>query len=296
MRKPKINILDFIDISFKGILNRPIDPISLLYFKNRFSKNELTCEGFLRELIDSEEFKYIIKPSMGNINSLNSSPTLFFMHLEKCAGSYLITALSNHYKPWEISYYPNDQLLPHSKFIIGHAPFIYLNEFLERKIMFTILRNPKERIISLYKHSVIINSSILKGCNSFEEWIFSLDKVVLDCIDNLYIRRILQGYVELPDKFDLLTTAEIDVLIIKAIDFYNKFNYVGNKENLNPTKNFLTGILPEINFPDLYINSSNNFQEKITLSENVNKQLERLTYLDEIIYTNFIVKNKSDTV
>ena len=287
MRKLNINVNDFIEISFKGLLNRPIDSASLIYFKNRISKNELTYEGFLSELAASEEFRNLIKSPMGNVNSLISSPTLFFMHLEKCAGSYLITALAKFYKPWEISYYPRDQLLLYKKFVIGHAPFIYLNEFQDRKIMFTILRNPKERIISLYKHSVLFNSSILKGCNSFEEWIFSLDREVLFSIDNVYIRRILQGYVELPDKLDLLTTAEIDVLITKAIDFYNKFSHIGNVENINLTINFLTEIIPEINFQDEYINSSYNFEEKITLTENINKQLDRLTFLDKVIYSNF---------
>jgi hypothetical protein len=77
-----------------------------------------------------------------------------FMHIQKTAGTTIIEAVRRHYRNDMVShgeYLDRDAAsLTKTAFISGHFGFEYSRQFMEGRYSFTFLRDPVERVLSLY--------------------------------------------------------------------------------------------------------------------------------------------------
>jgi hypothetical protein len=80
-----------------------------------------------------------------------------FLHIQKTAGTTIIEAVRRHYRNDIVSHgdYLNCDAasLKKTAFISGHFGFEYSRQFMEGRYSFTFLRDPVERILSLYYFS-----------------------------------------------------------------------------------------------------------------------------------------------
>ena len=90
----------------------------------------------------------------------NASPvgrSAVFMHIQKTAGTSITEAVRPHYQNDIVShgdYLKHDAAsLKNIRFISGHFGFEYARRFMDGRYSFTFLRDPVERILSLYYFS-----------------------------------------------------------------------------------------------------------------------------------------------
>ena len=80
-----------------------------------------------------------------------------FMHIQKTAGTSITEAVRPHYQNDIVShgdYLKHDTAsLKNIRFISGHFGFEYARQFMDGRYSFTFLRDPVERILSLYYFS-----------------------------------------------------------------------------------------------------------------------------------------------
>src|SRR5678815_920877 len=80
-----------------------------------------------------------------------------FMHTQKTAGTTMTEAVRRHYRSDFVShgdYLKRDAAsLKKTTFISGHFGFEYSRQFMDGRYSFTFLRDPVERILSLYYFS-----------------------------------------------------------------------------------------------------------------------------------------------
>jgi hypothetical protein len=181
------------------------------------------------------------------INKLLFS-TIIFLHLPKTGGTSLVQLLQKKYKIF--TYYKNSSdeeqlntINSHEYDIItGHMDFNFINKIKYTKI-FTIMRNPIQRCISLYyfvnKGIDLVNKEL-----TLYEFFTSIDKRILRHIENNMTHQIAYKYFyddRLPDDESLiLAKNNIDkfdfVIIYENIDndIYKYFNDKLLKYNVTP--------------------------------------------------------------
>jgi len=80
-----------------------------------------------------------------------------FLHIQKTAGTSITEAVRPHYQNDIVShgdYLQHDTAsLKNIRFVSGHFGFAYARQFMDRRYSFTFLRDPVERILSLYYFS-----------------------------------------------------------------------------------------------------------------------------------------------
>ena len=93
---------------------------------------------------------------MTNHASPAARPAIF-MHIQKTAGTSITEAVRPHYQSDIVShgdYLTHDTAsLKNIRFISGHFGFEYARQFMDGRYSFTFLRDPVERILSLYYFS-----------------------------------------------------------------------------------------------------------------------------------------------
>ena len=79
------------------------------------------------------------------------------MHIQKTAGTTITEAVRRHYRNDIVShgdYLKHDTAsLKNTRFVSGHFGFEYARQFMDGRYSFTFLRDPVERILSLYYFS-----------------------------------------------------------------------------------------------------------------------------------------------
>ena len=155
--------------------------------------------------------------SQGNIYTAWTGPRLGFLHLEKCAGNALLAWLCGHFHPEQIAPAPYRDLPPHLfsrppslvdrgryPLIWGHYDLPSLRRFGPRRRIFTLLREPRARLVSLYHFWRSVNPekfdpeiSFAVGLAhrlSFEDFLNHEDPLLADSVDNVYVRRLTGLY------------------------------------------------------------------------------------------------------
>ena len=241
---------------------------------------------FVKEVSKSEEWAAL----SANIDSKR----VLFMHIPKAAGTsfrYFFTRFTKKIflldGNWDGNL-PNDTTL-----LIGHFGFSVIKAY-SFSHSFTILRDPVERIISLYRYG---NSEVsgwvlddpVRTLN-FHEWILSDTPEVLKQIDSFYVRTITD---DLPEPFESRVADSVEL----ALKRFSKFSAVGDQFNLEPFCKKVALLLdipiftmPLYNSANHHAVSSNKYPPRPKLTPEIQSRLGQLTRLDYEIYNRFRAK------
>jgi hypothetical protein len=155
--------------------------------------------------------------TQGNIYTAWTGPALGFLHFEKCAGNALLAWLCGHFHPEQIAPAPYRDLPPHLfsrpsslvdrgryPLIWGHYDLPGLRHFDAGRRIFTVLREPRARLVSLYHYWRAVNPARIDPDISFAvglahrlslaEFLTHDEPFLTDLIDNMYVRRLTGLY------------------------------------------------------------------------------------------------------
>jgi len=269
---------------YKERLLRSPDHSAFLYWRSFIEVNGIA--EFIKHVL--------ISPEKAALNAKIESQRIIFMHIQKTAGSsfrvFFERFTNNIY-----TFHAEENPCPAEKacFINGHFGFSFMkNTTYDHS--FTILRDPIERIISLYRYgsSEISSWAISDPARSlnFLEWI-STDNPDVRCqIDSFYVRIITD---EIAEPFE----NRIADSLALALKRYSDFSAVGDQSNLRPFCKKVASLLdipiftmPLHNFAKHHVSTSNNYPPRPKLTPEVQHRLGQLTRLDYEVYNRFRAK------
>jgi hypothetical protein len=261
------------------------------------TKSEIS---FWKEIIYSHGFFF----AMNEIQKSNEflalsahveSNKILFMHIPKAAGSSFRTYFSKFTNKIYIPHAPQNIVSADKACLVaGHFGYSFIKSA-SFAYSFTILRDPIERIISLYRfgYSNLSNwheQDPVRHLN-FSQWISSDNPDVKGQIDSFYVRIMTD---DLAEPFE----NRVGHSFALALKRFSEFSLIGDQSDLMP---FLEKISALIGMPSViklpFDNSSTshsrsdiNYPARPKLTPEIITRLKRLTLLDYEIYNRF--KNK----
>ena len=222
------------------------------------------------------------------------SHKLLFMHIPKAAGTSFRLFFNRFTEKIFIVQGDGNYLSPNDTCLFtGHFGFAYMKHY-SHSHSFTILRDPIERIISLYRYgaSEISGWPIIDPSRTlnFLEWISTDNPDVRGQIDSFYVRIITD---EIAEPFE----NRIADSLALALKRYSDFSAVGDQSNLKPFCEKVASLLdipiftmPLHNFAKHHVSTSNNYPPRPKLTPEIQDRLGQLTQLDYEIYNRFRAK------
>jgi len=223
------------------------------------------------------------------------SNKVLFMHIPKAAGSSFRICFSRFTKKIYIPHaIQNFVSADKACFVSGHFGYSFIKSA-SFTHSFTILRDPIERIISLYRFGNSYSSDWheldpVRNLN-FSQWISSDNPDVRGQIDSFYVRIMTDDIAEPFEN-------RVDHSLALALKRFSEFTSIGDQSNLMPFLekiSALLGIPSVLNLPNDNTSASHskkdiNYPSRPKLTPEIITQLKRLTLLDYEIYNRF--KNK----
>ena len=232
------------------------------------------------------------------------------MHIQKTAGSSIVY--------WILKNYTNKNVISHGDYLddwsefplidksfdpgitqnqFGHIPFIsghfgydFTKQSLTNRFSFTFLRDPIERILSLYYFCRSRDPNqfrlyrLAQEC-TFDEFLYMglTESEIKACIWNNQAWQLAHGYGNSNGKnTSYFSSDEIQELAIRHLD---EFSYIGFAETFEEDHNYILNaldiILPKRN---VIINANPGRPTAKDLSPSTLKLLDELTYLDWAVY------------
>ncbi|MFN3813469.1 MAG: sulfotransferase family 2 domain-containing protein [Aquificaceae bacterium] len=306
------------------------DTLEMLYLQK---PNEKEINEYKRTLLDKgfrQVLENIVESSRFFLIFLErkkyQDPALFyekpidvFMHIQKCAGTSLVTMLREAYGE-ESVYHGSGHFMLHPgeltkySLVAGHFNYDHIKLLIPRKNMriFTFLRNPKDRFLSFYyyvrahdpgvclwlklhdEHGLLHRLSLLdllKHPYTLEEWRFNMNMT--------YMVMGTRVWKEWRERLSSITTEEekkefIDKVARPAIaSRLNEFFFVGIQEDFENSVKMLFKKLGKSCPPIKRENILSEIVEKNygmlpvkkeTLTPQIEAQIDKLIELDKIIY------------
>jgi hypothetical protein len=238
---------------------------------------------FIKQIQSCEE-KAIISTKI-------ESQKILFMHIPKTAGASFRCFMNRFIKKTYTAGIDQDPNSLHdASFVSGHFGFAFMKSVTFTH-SFTILRDPIERIISLYRFSRAnlsgrhINDAALN--HDFSSWISSNIPSVRQQIDSFYVRLMTD---DISEPFE---TRVADSLPL-ALKRYSAFSAVGDQSNLKPFCKRVSSIfdinctsLPLDNVSSHLTRSNVNYPSRPKLTQDDRVRLSHLTRYDYVIYNHF---------
>jgi hypothetical protein len=273
-----------VDSVFKDLLLRSPENSEITFWSD-FVKNNGVVE--LVNFIQNT-------PEKTALNKIIESKRTLFMHIPKTAG----TSFATFFKRFTNKIYnfaANDDsiFLTDAVLVTGHFGFATIKETTFTH-SFTILRDPIERIISLYRYG----RSQSSGWHiddpvrtlDFDQWISSNLPIVRTQIDSFYVRVITDDIVKPFEN----RIAESVALALKR---YSAFSAVGDHSDLNLFCLKISSLfnlpffsLPNLNGTNYHIQLLGNYPPRPKLTPEVQDRLGQLTRLDYEVYNRFRAK------
>jgi hypothetical protein len=254
----------------------------------------------------------------GNIYTAWTGPGLSFLHIEKCAGTAVMQYLADSFHPLQV--YPDDHrdLPPHlmerrpallgltpAQFplIWGHYDVPTLRRFAPNHFVFALFREPCARLLSLYHFWRSVDPAAIDPELSFsvslahrlslEDFLACDDPMLVDLIDNLYVRR-LTGMYATGEAEDPVRRAPAQA-VAQAMAVMGALGFVGVTERLDHSMARLARRvgLPAAAAPLRANVTAENHRaaggwfrpaERTALSPKAAGLLERRTELDTVLY------------
>jgi hypothetical protein len=254
-----------------------------------------------------------IAPRSGNPLAFWRGEPVSFLHFERTAGTTLATLLTQHFHPLQIATAPlqldapdTDGLLEaidDHKLVWGHYDLPSFERLSARRRVITILREPTERILSLYYFWRSIHPSQLETFDDSRvlqaqalgllDFLHSDLAPLRDSIDNVYVRRLagLNGGGTQNDPLG----QDPHRCLEQALAALHKMHFVGIVEHMGETLAGLQAALAiDLGGAPLRLNESASNPtnhptvyrhcEREALTAEIQGALAHLTRLDRIIY------------
>lgn len=218
-----------------------------------------------------------------------------FLHIQKTAGTSLVHLAARHYGTENIITHgdyvgrPPESLVD-IPFVSGHFGYAYAKSLIKDRVSFTFLREPVERVLSLYyfyrsqdpnlfpmyriAHESTLSEFLERGLN---------DPYVRSRIWNNQTWQLAHGYgaPDMRGQSDFTPQAQIEL----AIEHVQEFSFVGLMEEYNDGVRAVTDLLGWS--PDATQVCENANKERLTakdLSDEETSLVNELTGLDKILY------------
>ncbi len=205
----------------------------------------LVREGVVRKPPDFGPYRVAMPASPGNPLSYWRGEAVSFLHFEKTAGTSLASLITELFHPLQIDDDPQRGTAPHilsafppfasstlngKALVWGHYDLPALRRLDPRRLVITILRDPRARLLSLYHFWRSVDPALVEaGAVSFNVaaahrldllgFLRSTDPLIRNYIDNVYVRRLTGSYA-LSASTDRLRCEPADILrqAIVALD------------------------------------------------------------------------------
>jgi hypothetical protein len=261
----------------------------------------------------------VLPAQSGNPLTFWHGPPIAFLHLEKTAGVSLAKLLTDMFHPAQIDPDPHRTLPPHvaapfagrpaneirrHALVYGHYDLPSLRRLDAGRIVITMLRNPVERILSLYYYWRSIDLARLRGSASYPavemahrcgllEFLGAASPVVRNHIDNFYVRR-LTGQYGTDSHCDRVQDAP-SLALSAALQGLRQVDFVGVTEEMEASVAALgafLGFTPPSTIPRANMAATNAamnggvFRDvaREALTPAHWRHLARLTRLDAVVY------------
>lgn len=217
-----------------------------------------------------------------------------FLHIQKTAGTSLVEYVRPYYRASITSHGdcwghpPGD--FRNTLFISGHIGYDYAKHLMDSRYSFTFLRDPIERILSMYyfcrnrkaTEFDIYRAANLMDLNSFLRAGFE-NPLIKKNIWNSQVWQLAHGYAHLDNRtIDSFRPEELLDLAVRHLD---KFSYVGFTETFENDRNV---ILKALDLPcpteKVIVNVTHNRPTSEDLSDDEKSTLLELTKLDRKLY------------
>jgi hypothetical protein len=257
-----------------------------------------------------------IAPQSGDPLQFWQGRKVSFLHIEKTAGTALANGLTERFHPLQIDQDPNRSMPPHlrsafptsaletirdSKLVWGHYDLPSLLRLDPERRIVTMLRDPRARILSLYRFwrsygpasvdTRYNREARLAHENDLLDFLRLDDPSLHDCIDNLYVRRLTGLYATLGERDPL--RSDPMAALAKAREGLRRLAFVGVVERMEESLAGLSAALGtsivvkqenkgETNArerPDLF-----RAADPVVVTPEIELELDRLTRLDRVIY------------
>ena len=277
----------------KNIINQTIQELNTINnihilkpFKIKKSINELI--KLLENKIKSEEVKEVKK--------------LAFFHIPKTAGGTITNILNELVHPDEIynfrakpsySYYIDEfeNYKLKKSLIIGHYSYKIVEEFPEEIEIFTVIREPIQRILSLYEYAKRTKNHYLYKIINDNNY------TIEDCINNKVsiefdnnMVRLFAGidhhFDEIGDNSRIIKYGNVNKKLLDRalVNIQSKFIHIGFQDELDKTLDFITNFYQkEIpSFKSKNINTNSHYESRYSI-ETIEFLKEQNSY-DLILY------------
>ena len=217
-----------------------------------------------------------------------------FLHIQKTAGTSVVNLARQYYGESLTShgdcYGKTQEQLKGIGFISGHIGYDFSSQLMDNRFTFTFLRDPAERVLSMYYYSRSCDPSkfeIYKMANEMDLSTFLQAGFTVPCVQeniwNNQVWQIAHGYTHTDNRrVDNFTEDELLRLAMKHID---EFSYVGFTETFTTD---VTVILKALGIPKPKELPVYNAMPKRPKAEEhspvVRSMLHKLTELDRELY------------
>ena len=284
--------------------------------------SELQSEGRLPPQESVGGVAWSVGSQVGDPLSFWDGPPVSFMHVEKTAGTALASALARRFHPLQIDADPNRSMPPHvrsafptpalagvceRKLVWGHYDLPSLRRLGSQRLVVTMLREPRGRILSLYYYWRSVRLSSLEDFQNTEvrlahqldllAFLQSDELSIRNSIDNVYARR-LTGRYAMADGPDALA-ADGEGTLRMALRGLDTIAFVGVVERMDESLDKLSAALKTTLRVERDNDGIENASAHPALFRPVERaeptaaiaaELDRLTSLDRLIYASCLAR------
>jgi len=233
---------------------------------------------------------------------------IVFLHIPKTAGSSIHSVLSQQYVEEDIC--PerfdgisamSEEQLSRYRYFSGHFSRRSVDRIPGQKKVFTFLRSPEQRILSLYyfwrsHRPAVVQAGDLAGPRiarnlNLDEFLESSEAAVLIAIDNAITRQLVSQDCDL--CFDECRSKQPEKLVENVINYLKSLEFVGFQENFSNDFNDLLSLLhfpaPNV-IPSVNARATNSDESRFervdeqTITDRSQERLQQLTALDQQVY------------
>ncbi len=275
-----------------------------------------TYQGQLRRGLDSRDSDH----SPDRLRIWTSRP-ISFLHVEKTAGTSLLAVIGRQFHPGQIDPDPCRASPPHLvtpftpnaseriryyPLVWGHYDLPSLRRLDPGRFVFTMLRTPADRLVSLYYYWRSIDPAYLGGPQDnpqvraahqlgLLDFLRCDDALIVNFIDNVYVRRLLGLYAQPGDD----PLHQQDAVLDRALTALDSLDFVGITEKADESARRLgvrlgiddmqaAPLLNRRGDADQLPDFRPVLREPVTPA--ILAELDRLTTLDRVIYRSALAR------